>query len=93
MSVRNFDKNPHLPYTPEWRVWNLAQLPGTQATPVLVLMSADWVPNDGTDLRDELLAQYANDYANAYCRNCTDPGNGIHSVDCPDNPRYQAYCP
>jgi hypothetical protein len=45
------------PYSPEHRVWEAAQF-GGGLTDAEVLEAAGWVPNDGTDLRGELLDLY-----------------------------------
>ena len=74
--------NPYTAYTPESRVWEIARqhgraaaaLEGYQDAPGLdgdytendLLRDADWVPHDGTDLREDLIAQYRNDAAAAF---------------------------
>src|SRR5258708_3486221 len=50
-------ENPYQPFTPEHRVWEIAQ-----STPDLpdedLARHAGWVPRDGALLRDDLIAQY-----------------------------------
>jgi hypothetical protein len=70
--------NPHPQFTPEHRVWELAQLGGSGKTDAEVLEAAGYVPHDGTWLRDELLAQYARESAQA---DRTAEGINMHGAD------------
>ena len=67
-SLPHTDGNPYPQYTPEHRVWAIAQQHGKAwardgERPVYLesdlLADAGWVPHDGTVLASELVAQYA----------------------------------
>jgi hypothetical protein len=48
------------PYSPEARVWELAQRTSGK-TDAEVIQASQWVPHDGTLLRQDLIAQYKRD--------------------------------
>ena len=81
-SLPHADGNPYPQYTPEHRIWAIATrhgkaaaaAEGYQNAPDLagdygenqLLADADWVPHDGTALRDELVGQYRNNATAAF---------------------------
>lgn len=69
--------NPYVEYSPEHRVYELAQRQ-SGLTPEEVLEAAQYVPHDGTWLRDELLAQYQEQSQQA---DRTAEGIALHAAD------------